>query len=145
MDERAGLSASEDGSLILWDLETGEVIRRFLGHERGVWGLDIHPSGRYAVSSSEDGTAIIWDLETGEALQRFAGHAAWVPDVVFADDGRTAFSISLDGTLIQWQAGDRPLDELLGWIDANRYVRELTCDERAQYRVEPMCDGAEAP
>jgi WD40 repeat protein len=126
---------------MLWDLDTGEVILRFIGHERGVWGMDIHPEGRYVVSSSEDSTVILWDLETGEALQRFEGHTAWVPDVVFAPDGRTVYSVSMDGTLIQWQAADQPLETMLGWIDANRYVRELTCDERAHYRVDPPCSG----
>jgi hypothetical protein len=62
-----------------------------------------------------------------------------VPDVAFASDGRTVFSVSLDGTLIEWQATDQPLDAWLGWIRANRYVRELTCEERAQYRIEPPC------
>jgi hypothetical protein len=32
------------------------------------------------------------------------------------------------------------LDELLDWVAANRYVRELTCDERELYRIEPLCE-----
>jgi len=136
-DERTALSASEDGSIILWDLETGAVIRRYTGHDRGVWGLDISPDGQYVVSSSEDGTVILWEFETGMELRRFSGHAAWVPDVTFDRAGRTVFSVSLDGTLLQWQAADLPLDDLLGWIRGNRHIRDLTPDERLQYRVEP--------
>jgi hypothetical protein len=33
-----------------------------------------------------------------------------------------------------------PLDELREWVESNRYVRDLTCQEREQYRVEPLCD-----
>jgi WD40 repeat protein/DNA-binding SARP family transcriptional activator len=140
-DEAAVLSASEDGSLVLWDVETGEIIRRYLGHDRGVWGLDVSPDGRHMISSSEDGTVILWNLQTGEELRRFSGHTAWVPDVVFNPDGQTAFSVSLDGTLIQWQIADQPLDELIEWVHANRYIRDLTCDERVQYRIEPPCNA----
>jgi hypothetical protein len=32
------------------------------------------------------------------------------------------------------------LDELLDWVAANRYVRELTCDERELYQIEPLCE-----
>jgi uncharacterized protein YbjT (DUF2867 family) len=55
---------------------------------------------------------------------------------------QAAYSVSLDGTVIEWQIADPSLDELRDWIHANRYVRGLTCAERAQYRVEPLCDSA---
>jgi hypothetical protein len=29
------------------------------------------------------------------------------------------------------------------WVASNRYVRDLTCQEREQYRVEPLCDEGE--
>jgi len=32
------------------------------------------------------------------------------------------------------------MDTLLTWIQANRYVREFTCEERAQYRIAPLCE-----
>jgi len=138
-DEHTVLSASGDGSLTLWNAETAEIIRRYLGHDGWVWSLDVSPDGRYLISSSEDGVIILWDFETGEEVRRFKGHTALVPGVVFGPNGQTAFSVSLDGALIEWQIADLPLDELLDWIGANRYVRDLTCEERVQYRVEPYC------
>ena len=141
-DETTALSASADGSLILWDVETGDVIRHYLGHDDWVWSLDVSPDGRYALSGSRDGTVILWDFETGEELRRFSGHTELVPDLVFSPDGQTAFSVSLDGALIQWQIADLPLEELIEWVHANRYVRDLSCDERAQYHVEPACNAA---
>jgi WD40 repeat protein len=140
-DERTVLSASGDGSLILWDVKTGDIIRRDLGHDDMVWGLDISPDGHYVLSGSKDGSIILWDFETGEELRRFGGHTALVPGLVFSPDGQTAFSVSFDGALIEWQIAHLPLDELIGWTHANRYVRDLTCDERAQYRVEPLCNA----
>jgi WD40 repeat protein/DNA-binding XRE family transcriptional regulator len=138
--EQTVLYASGNGALILMDAETGQVLRRYLGHDSAVWGLDISPDGRYALSGSEDSTVILWDFETGELLRRFTGHTGWVPSVAFSPDGQTAFSVSDDGSLIEWQVADPPLEELIAWAHANRYVRELTCEERARHRVEPLCE-----
>jgi WD40 repeat protein len=141
--EQTILYASGNGALVLLDAETGQVLRRYLGHDNAAWGLDISPDGRYALSGSEDSTVILWDFETGELLRRFTGHTGWVPSVAFSPDGQTAFSVSDDGTLIQWQVADPPLEELVAWAHANRYVRDLTCEERARYRVEPLCEAGE--
>jgi hypothetical protein len=54
-----------------------------------------------------------------------------------------AFSVGMDGALIDWQIADPSVDELLNWVHENRYLRELTCEERAQYRVEPLCEVGE--
>jgi WD40 repeat protein len=82
-------------------------------------------------------------LETAEELHRFSGHTAIVAGLTFSPDGQTAFSASLDGDLIEWQMADLSLDDLVDWTYANRYLRALTCDERAEYRVEPLCSAEE--
>ncbi len=144
-DEKTALSASADGSLILWDIVTGEIIRRYLGHDDMVWSLDLSPDGHHIISGSGDNSLILWDFETGEQLQRLRGHGELVPGVVFSPNGQMAYSVSLDGALIGWQISHPTLDELVDWIQTNRYVRDLTCDERVQYRVEPRCSVSTNP
>jgi WD40 repeat protein/DNA-binding SARP family transcriptional activator len=144
-DEKTALSASGDGSLILWDLETGDIIRRFLGHDDMVFSVHVSPDGRYVLSGAKDGAIILWDIETGEELRRLKGHTALVDGLVFGPDGQTAYSVSLDGALIEWQVSDLPLDKLIEWTKENRYIRDLTCEERVQYRVEPYCEESPAP
>jgi WD40 repeat protein len=93
-----------------------------------------------------DGDIILWDFDTAEELRRFSAHTELVSGLAFSPDGQIAFSVSLDGGLIEWRVADLPLDELIDWAYANRYVRELSCEEREQYRVEPLCDvGVAAP
>jgi len=55
-------------------------------------------------------------------------------------DGRTGLVGSSTQMIIQWQLATPSLDELFDWVGANRYVRELTCDERELYRIEPLCE-----
>jgi hypothetical protein len=43
----------------------------------------------------------------------------------------------------EWRV-DASQDELLAWIRANRYVPELTPQQREQYHLELLCDEAGA-
>jgi WD40 repeat protein len=80
----------------------------------------------------------LWDVARGEEIRRFNEHRDAVTGVAFGPDGRTAVSGSWDTTVLVWQTVT--VDELARWTLANRYVRELSCGERQQYRVEPYCD-----
>jgi hypothetical protein len=79
------------------------------------------------------------DYETGNQLWHSGKQESVVPFVFFRPDSRSAFSLAITGAPVQWQIGEPTLDDLLAWIQANRCVRDLTCDERAQYRIEPLC------
>ena len=64
-DDQRAVSASEDHSLIVWDLKTGKALRRLKHHQLPVWGCDVSPDGRQALSASADASMVLWDLETG--------------------------------------------------------------------------------
>ena len=137
-DGSVALSGSKDDSLILWDVESGQALRRFTGHTAAVRDVAFSPDGRLALSASFDNSVRLWNLETGAEIRRYLGHTDRVYGVVFGLDGRTALSGSKDHTLRVWRID--ALDELIEWAVNNRYVRELTCAERAQYRATP-CDA----
>ena len=62
-------------------------------------------------------------------------------DIAVSENGSFALSGATDRTMIQWQLDTPTGDQLLQWIGENRYVRDLTCAERENYRIEPLCDG----
>ena len=138
-NETTAFISSFDGTLREIDLSTGAIIRTLSGHDGSVQTIAISPDGRYLLTGGTEGLVIYWDIATGEELRRFAGHAGGIWNVRFSPDGQTAFSSSYDGIVIQWQLADWPLDQLRPWIDANRYVWDFTCEEREQYRIEPLC------
>jgi WD40 repeat protein len=55
-DGRRALIASEDKTVRLWDMATGEELYRCLGHTDRVHAAVLSPDGRYALSGSRDGT-----------------------------------------------------------------------------------------
>jgi WD40 repeat protein len=59
-------SGSGDGTVRLWNAETGKVTAKWTGHTRSVWSVSWSPTGERVVSGSEDGTARVWNVETGE-------------------------------------------------------------------------------
>ena len=101
-DGRHALSGSWDGSMRLWDLETGKELRRFAGHTRGINGLAVTPDGRRAVTASGDTTAAVWDLESGRLLRRFERHSGFVESVAISPDGRQVLTGSADRSARLW-------------------------------------------
>lgn len=59
-DGRWLLSASEDGTICVWDLRSHTLKATLTGHDGGVTGVAVH--GTTAVSCSGDGSVRIWDL-----------------------------------------------------------------------------------
>jgi len=143
-DGQRAISGDTEGPLIEWDLEMGEEIQRFSGHGGtgpvGRTRVAYNPDGDIVLSSGWDGTLALWDLQTGRELHRFRGHDTdFIFDVAISPDGQTALSCGTDQTIIQWQLDIPSLEELIDWITANRYVRDLSCYERDLYQIEPLC------
>jgi WD40 repeat protein len=62
-----------DCTVRLWDLGTGEQIRKMVGHDERISGVAFLPGDR-AVSAAQDRTIRIWDLKTGKELGCMSGH-----------------------------------------------------------------------
>jgi WD40 repeat protein len=100
-DGRRVVSASEDGTLKVWDLAGGELVT-LAGHTAEVRGIAVTADGRRAVSASDDGTMKVWDLASGAELHSLKGHSAAVRGVAVTPDARYAISASDDETVRVW-------------------------------------------
>lgn len=89
-------------ALRLWDLESGQLVRRFEGHTAGVTSLALSTDGRRALTGSYDATVRLWDVETGQEIRRLEGHPGWVVSVALAADGRQAVSGGQDAVVRLW-------------------------------------------
>ena len=100
------LSGSGDGTLQLWDAETGELVRPPLeGHQSWVQSVAFSPDGKRIVSGSDDKTIRVWDAMTGELVRPpLEGHQGWVQSVAFSPDGKRIVSGSYDNTIRIWDA-----------------------------------------
>ena len=73
-DGRHVVTGSDDHTVAVWDLDTGERLRELTGHRGAVTSVAVSPDGRHVVTGSDDHTVAVWDLDTGERLRVLAGH-----------------------------------------------------------------------
>jgi WD40 repeat protein len=97
-------SASEDGTVKVWDPGTGTVIRTLMGHTGAVASVAFSRDGRLA-SSGEDHTVKVWDPTTGTVIRTLRGHSDAVISVAFSPDGSRLASAGRDKTVKVWDAG----------------------------------------
>ncbi|KAJ2059533.1 SCF ubiquitin ligase complex subunit cdc4 [Coemansia sp. S146] len=62
--------------IFVFELATGTMVRRLVGHEGGVWALAV--VGNTVVSGSTDRTVRVWDLEDGRCTHVFLGHGSTI-------------------------------------------------------------------
>ncbi len=64
------LVSSARSSVIVWDIDPGEISEELSTHRGNVWGLAVSPDGRTLYSGGADARAIIWDLTGDRRLVR---------------------------------------------------------------------------
>lgn len=139
-DGRYALSAGGDALVILWEVETGRLVRRFVEHSGLVRDIQFTSDGDYAISGSFDSTAIVWSIATGRAVLRLTEHTDNVRAITIHPETNNFISASTDGTVRFWSLL-LDMNLIIEWAQHNRYIRDFSCEERLQYRIEPQCDA----
>ncbi|GKU11826.1 unnamed protein product, partial [Fusarium langsethiae] len=65
-DSKKVASGSDDETIRIWDIETGECERVLEGHSESVHSVVFSHDSKKVASGSDDETIRIWDIETGE-------------------------------------------------------------------------------
>ncbi|OAX34526.1 WD40 repeat-like protein, partial [Rhizopogon vinicolor AM-OR11-026] len=103
-DGRRIITSSFDGSLRLWNLESGKHIGDDWRDVDGVqvFTIALSPNGKTVASGNGDGTVRLWDVETKKVISRWTGHSQSVESVCWSADGEHVVSGGQDGTVRVW-------------------------------------------
>ncbi|WVW79437.1 hypothetical protein I302_101406 [Kwoniella bestiolae CBS 10118] len=91
-------TGSLDGTVKIWDVDSGKEQSTLFGHIEGVWSVDI--DALRLVSASHDRTIKVWDRESGQCVQTLVGHRGAVTSLQLSDD--MMVSGSDDGDVMVW-------------------------------------------
>lgn len=97
------LSASNDDTAQVWNLNTGLPHALALRHGNLVNSARFSPDERHVVTASNDNTARLWDTATGLPLTEELPHDSGLKLAVFARDGRRVLTTTFDGAFTVWE------------------------------------------
>ncbi|BAY13587.1 serine/threonine-protein kinase [Calothrix sp. NIES-2098] len=96
-------TGSDDNTIKLWEVNTGQVITTLLGHSWSVVAVAFTPDGTTLISASRDRTVKLWKVSTAEEIATLSGHADSVSTVAVSPDAQLIASGSRDKTIKLWQ------------------------------------------
>lgn len=82
-------SGSGDGTIKLWGVQSGDLLRTLSAHAGWVTALAMSPDGSTVASGSTDVTTKLWDVSTGTLLHTWPSQDGNVEALAIAPDGQT--------------------------------------------------------
>lgn len=111
-DSKILASTSFYGTILLWDIETGQRRHNLPAHTDSITALTFSPDNRTLASGGywsldTESTIHLWDIHTGHLLTTVEGHTDPVFALAFLPDSHgtyqnTLASVDLDGTIQLW-------------------------------------------
>jgi WD40 repeat protein len=106
-DSRTAYTAGwDDGTIKVWDVATGGLVREITPNVNFVSGLTISRYGRFLLSWGRDGMIKITDLLSNSEALTLSGHTGEIWNAVIAPDGRTLISGGKDTSVRIWDISD---------------------------------------
>lgn len=103
------LSWSFDGSVKVWDLESGQKLQDVDAHRGAILSCHVSPDRSLFTTTSADKTAKVWHCETLDCVHTLKGHSECVRSCRFSWDGCRLATGDDNGEIRLWSVKDGSL------------------------------------
>ncbi len=111
------LASTNQQTVQLWDVETGESRRSLAGHTYPVDAVVFSGDGQMVASANMGGNIRIWNAQTGALKQTLKGQNDFVVSLSFSPDGKLLASGSYDSTVVLWDTQTGVQEKTLNHAD----------------------------
>ena len=125
-DGKLILAPTDDGSLGLWDIEDGRLVRKLAGDLKTAGWAAFSADSRLIATDGEPRSVRIWDVATGKLVRTLKGLDEFARPVGFSPDGRRILVAS----------GDTPGTRLLD-VESGKRVGAGVYPETGSYTFSP--------
>ncbi len=123
----------------LWEIDSKEMFRQFVGHTDVVSSFDLTEDGRTLLSGSWDGSICVWDFISGFQLKKINTGQSQIHSVLFSENGKYLFSGGADGNIKMWETGSGKLVKT--FVGHNSTVTSLQITPDNQSLISCSIDG----
>jgi len=108
-------TGGENGSLALFDTESGRLLKKLKGHhpKREVKAIVFHPQGQWLASAGNDKRIIFWNLTSGEPLFEWSTPSKIKALAVLPPDGKYLASGGEDNNITIWEVSTGKIQKVL--------------------------------
>ena len=115
-DGKRVVTASHDGTTMVWDVHTGDLVTTWRGHTQRINTVVYSPDGNTIMTSSSDGTVRLWEAATGTETASLAGRSEPIHSASFSLNGKRILANSQLGTYV-W---DTESETVLTFIEGDQ-------------------------
>lgn len=123
-DKKTLATASSAGTVLLWDVATGKVLRSIKqAHSLPINDVVFEPSGKRLATVSDDGDVKLWNTSDGKLLNTLSGHKGRVYQAAFDPNGTILVTVGEDAKPHVWSMSNlsqapKTLDGHTGYLYA---------------------------
>jgi WD40 repeat protein len=122
------LTASEDHTAIIWDVNTGKQKFILTGHKAIVGAAVYSPDGTKILTVSRDQSGILWDAATATKIRSFLGSPIELSTAAFSKDGSMAFTGDYKGVVRMWNVATGAQVRLFSSADDSTRISSIDID-----------------